>query len=293
MPVQKIRLRNNTTAEHYVVNGIPIFYHQNSGSAWWLYFNTKQISADDLLKMLTAEKFKLIKSNFLFVKETSASGSSQIVVMPIDPPIRHSNKALEIKAMLDGFIADGKNRSLFLVGSPGVGKTTVANTVLSLMNYRTIVFSASNTMVSFELVRDLTEMLKIDAVIIDDFDQFSNTNRNLDVLEFFNREVKVLIGIANSMTNFHPAVLRPGRFDEPLVIDELDKECVQELLGDLSDQYYEQVKAFPVAYVNEFVKKSKFLDEAGRAKYIEVLAERVEKSKERMKLLGTGTSLFL
>lgn len=293
LPSHKIKFRNNTSAEVYDFHGYQLFYTQNGGASWWLYFNTQQISVEALLKMLVAEKFKVINTNFLFVKETNVSGDNQLTVLPVWPSTRASTKATEIKKMLEAFIAEGHNRSLFLYGMPGCGKSTIAQTVLAEMGFRTIVFSASNTMVSFELVRDLCEMFSIEAVIIDDFDQFSNTNKNLDVLEYFNREVKVLIGIANSMNGFHPAVMRPGRFDEPIVIEALDKECVEEILGtDLSARFYEQVKEFPISYINELRKKSQFLDETEQAAYVEELGVRVERSKKRLELPKDFNSLL-
>ncbi len=281
-PMETIRFRDHTTAECYKLPMATVVFYKLSNQ-WYLYFNTNQVSNDDITTFLVNEKFKTLNSKFLFIASAEEYGT--LTITPTMPNTQKSKKATELANLITSFVDAGLSRSIFLYGAPGVGKTTAAHTILKDLDYRTIVFSASNKLVSFDLIRDLISLLKIDAVIIDDFDQFSETNKSLDMLEYFNRNLKVLIGIANSLKNFHPAILRPGRFDEVIRIDALDKACIDEALGSkLSKAYYERVKHFPIAYVNELKKKSAFLSAKQTDEYIGVLDTRVNRALTRANL---------
>lgn len=278
-PMETVRFRDHTSAELYTLPNATVVMYKLSNQ-WYVYFCTTQVSNDEITKFLVDEKFKTLNSKFLFIASSEEYGT--LTITPTTPNVKKSAKAKELAGLVRDFVKEGQSRSLFFYGSPGTGKSTLAHTILSDLDYRTIVFSASNKLVSFDLIRDMVGLLKIDAVIIDDFDQWSESHKSLDILEWLNRNCKVLIGIANSLKNFHPAILRPGRFDEVILIDSLDKECIDEVLGSkLSKAHYEQVKHFPIAYINELKKKSGFLTAKQTEDYIGVLDKRVERARMR------------
>jgi len=272
-PMTTIRFRDHTTAEHCELPIGSVISHKMSNQ-WYVYFNSNQLSYKVLTEFLVNEKFKELDSKFLFISSTEDYGT--LSISPAMPATKHSELADKLTSVIDAFIKDGKNRSMFFHGPPGTGKTTLAYTILNKLDYRTIVFSANNKLCTFDLIRDIIDLMKIEAVIIDDFDQFSESNKSLDMLELFNKRLKVLIGIANSLKDFHPAILRPGRFDERILVDQLDKTCIEEVLGELSTRYYERVKHFPIAYVSELAKKSKFLTPAETDEYVSLLNEHVQ-----------------
>jgi SpoVK/Ycf46/Vps4 family AAA+-type ATPase len=75
------------------------------------------------------------------------------------------------------------------------------------------------------------------------------------------------------MADMIGALLRPGRFDEVVTFDSLDRELLVELLGtdaDLADQ----LEGLPIAYVREFVARLRVL---GRNAALEELAELTER----------------
>ena len=126
-------------------------------------------------------------------------------------------------------------------------------------------------------------MFGIEAVIINDFDQFDDSNKLLEFLEFLTKNTKLMIYTVNSLKEFLPAILRPGRVDEIIKIDALEMETVRELLGELSNRYADKVASWPIAYVNELVKRSKLVNDDHLDEVCNELNERVNSQLEALK----------
>jgi SpoVK/Ycf46/Vps4 family AAA+-type ATPase len=173
------------------------------------------------------------------------------------------------------FIDAGMGRSMLFYGPPGSGKSCMSHSIMKEFNFRTLVFSASYDLNKMNTLEHIVELFGVEALIIDDLDQLGDTGKLLDLLELLNRKLKLVIGIANSLEPFHPAVLRPGRFDEVVLVDELDEEYIAEVLGKLSKTYLPLVKHWPIAYINELCKRSQFDKGAKLKKHYEELNERV------------------
>ena len=69
------------------------------------------------------------------------------------------------------------------------------------------------------------------AVILDDFDRAHNQDEMLEVLEYFQQRVKLVIATVNDKKQIDQAILRPGRFDELISVKNLDTEVVLNVLG--------------------------------------------------------------
>jgi hypothetical protein len=95
------------------------------------------------------------------------------------------------------------------------------------------------------------------------------------------------------LKDFHPAVLRPGRFDEVIHIDSLDEGTVRSVLGEYADAYYEGAKTLPIAYISEFVKKAPSLpNDDSRKTYLEQLNGRAKKAAEDLAMLKKPEELL-
>ncbi len=151
---------------------------------------------------------------------------------------------------------------------------TLSQTIVSKLNLRTLKFRFNGNY-NYNFFQFIIKNFNIDAVILDDFDQIDNSHQLLELMEMLHRETKLVIALVNSLYDFHPALLRPGRIDEIRKIDSLEECVVKELLGDLFDKYNEKVRQWPVAYINELVARSKILTEEELDASLEELTERV------------------
>lgn len=188
-----------------------------------------------------------------------------------------SAKATEYGIYLKRCLDAGVPRAVMLCGPPGTGKSTMARTLvdsLKMRSFRIRVEDVSGLQNStlFEAI----STFKPDAVILDDFDRAHAQDQLLETLEFFQRHVKLVIATVNNIRELDDAILRPGRFDEIVVVDMMDEGVVRHILGEYVDGF-ERVKEWPVAFIHEYVKRRKFMSAEEAEASTEELAIRVKK----------------
>lgn len=275
-PCRTIKFLDNHSVQIYALPVGEVYYFKYSTTDSYLYFNRIKTNSKALLDFLVAEKLKSMNSNFMiYYREELSNGMTTYSLKPFIPTIKTSGRSKNMIAYVKKFIDAGLNRSIMFYGAPGTGKSLLSQSIMNALNYKTLIFSASYDINKMTTLDNIVELFGIEALIIDDFDQLNSTNSLLDMLEMLNRKLKLVIGIANSLEPFHPAILRPGRFDEVELVDELDEEYISEVLGKLSKTYLPLVKHWPIAYINELIKRSKFDKGAKLKKHYEELNERV------------------
>lgn len=167
-----------------------------------------------------------------------------------------SKRAREIANKTKRFIANGVSRSIMLYGPPGTGKSTMVRAIVRDLNL-------SSLRIRVEDLQDMTntaifEAIRIfepECVIIDDFDRAHSMTHMLEMLERFNKKLKVVFATVNDKDSLGDAILRPGRFDELIEIKEIDQETVVRILGDEPQEVVDLVKSWPIAYILEYVKR--------------------------------------
>ena len=87
-----------------------------------------------------------------------------------------------------------------------------------------------------------------------------------------------LIASANVADEIIPALLRPGRFDEIIVVDSTPEEVTRKILGEFSSSF-DDVKDLPIAYINEFKDLAKVMGHDYAKQVLPGLRERYEKCK--------------
>ena len=273
-PQKVIKFLDGTFVTQFTLPMGDIFLYSYS-SEQFVYYNKNKVEVKKLLEFLVAEKLKSFDSNFLLYQKDEDKPTYSISASK--PLILGSQLAEEQLAHIKQFATAGHHRSILLYGPPGTGKSSLSYKICSELNLRTLVFNASYTINNTNVIDYVIDVFGIEAIIIDDFDQYDFSNKKLELLEMLNRRLKVVIGVANSLKEFHPAMLRPGRFDEVLLVKELDKSTIDGVLSGvkLSAKAQARVKFWPIAYIQELAKRAKFSNARQLKQHIEELDERV------------------
>jgi len=229
----------------------------------------------DMNLIMRLNKFKPIKN-----------ATRSVVVFESDDLFKSmtSQRAREYSLYLKRCIDAGVFRSVLLYGPPGTGKSTMAKTLVDLLNMRSfrirvddLSYMESSTL--FEAI----EIFEPDAIIFDDFDRSKNQTQLLETLEFFQRHIKLVIATVNDRNNLDEALLRPGRFDELVFVNQIEEDVVKTILGPDMLDAYDVVKNWPVAFIQEYVKRRKFMsiDEATEStKELAIRVKRLEKYED-------------
>lgn len=247
-----------------------------------IYYRSKESDRSEILRFIMKEKIKGSDSKIFAIVENitvSARGTTEIRfdLTPEESIAIPSQTANDLSNYLNRYVVKGLPRALVLNGLPGTGKSTLAHKVFQNLNLNTLKFKYSkNTDNSVRnIIALLVETFEIEAILLDDFDYFSETTSMLEFLEWLHRHTKVVVAITNSLKSFPPAVLRPGRFDELRTIEHLDDQVIKNVLGDLFETFGERVNKWPIAYINELAIRLQTNPDANPDEYIVELQERI------------------
>ena len=254
-------------------------YHGRLQQVDHIYVETDRLEeAKACIKRLLWEQFKgkslVMRKN---TRMTLASDEPR-VVFEIDDAFgtKSSKRATEYAEYLRRPFAENVSRSVMFYGPPGTGKSTLARTIVELMGLRSFRIRIGDlggldNSTLFEAVN----IFEPDAVILDDFDRAHGQAQLLETLEFFKQRVKLVITTVNNRKSLDEALMRPGRIDELVLIDKMDEEIVKHVLGPYIDGY-DMVKDWPIAFIEEYVTRRKYMSSEEAAKSVEELAYRVE-----------------
>lgn len=253
-----------------------------------IYVESKNLdNAKLIIKKLLWQHFKnkplVLKQDKSFESMIKSGNSDNSkVVLEIDEVFDSlpSEKATEYSTYLKKCFNAGVSRSVMLYGPPGTGKSTMARALVNNLNLRSFRIriediSNLNNSTLFEAIN----IFEPQAVILDDFDRADSQASLLETLEFFQRHVKLVVATVNNKNNLDEALLRPGRFDELIFVDKMDESVVKLILGEFKDGY-EDVKDWPVAFIQEYVKRRKFMSPNDVKKSMEELAKRIKRLEQ-------------
>ena len=253
-----------------------------------IYYKSKTKSYDDIWAWFLDKKLEALNSKFYSLntkmeKTDRWSSSISYDLCAEEPNAISSEKSEYYTKYLNSYLDKGINRSIIFLGAPGTGKTTLIQTILKNTNLTSFKFRYDAYTTDLNSIKYLLQALKVEALILDDFDQGSNGTFLLEFLEWANRNIKLTLASSNSLKTVHPAIVRPGRFAEVIEVNEIDDTLLKILLGDRYDSLKDKVNKWPVAYVNELITRLKIHDDLNEEVVVKELNDRVEKALSILK----------
>lgn len=196
-----------------------------------------------------------------------------------------SARAREYAGFMKRYIDAGIHRSVMLYGPPGTGKSTMARAIVSYLGYRSLRVRVEDIQyMDNSQVTEIFGILNPDVIILDDFDRAGHQASLLETLEHFTRNVKLIIATVNDRRALDDAILRPGRFDEMVLVNKMEDNVIRFMLGVECQDAFEIVKDWPIAFINEYVKRRKiFTKEEAESSLIELILRVAELEKSANK----------
>ena len=197
------------------------------------------------------------------VRSASGHHRGDITLLPDShSDILESERAKRVLDRVQRRLGSSPSTSILVAGEPGTGKSSLIRWVASQLGGRQIripaqVLSNSNAWLP------LVNLLRPSTLVVDDLDHstgdVSNLLTNLEELRDF---VKVIMASANEVKELHPAVVRPGRFDEIYTPEGADPSVVEKLIVGLDSDTKDRLLKLPIAYVVEYKKRRAITDPA-------------------------------
>lgn len=193
----------------------------------------------------------------------------------------------QMKALLDRmikFLVAKEPRGYLLSGVPGTGKSITIRWLAGVLGLSSVrvdlrLLAGDTERRGGSVAVGLETMLRVlrpDVMILDDLDRIEVTAQVLSFLELARQSCRIVMASANSLGPLSGAASRPGRFDDILVFDTLDRQVVIDILGADAD-LVDKVLTLPAAYVAEFARRCRVL---GRETALADLPELEERAQE-------------
>lgn len=282
-PFKVIRTSDESSVIHMVyVEDVRFGYVINNKTGYVDRVYVEVDKMDRAKELIKAELWRLMKDDNIVLRHVRnrKNRDDDVVSLDADDAFRPmpSKRASEYAVYLKKCIDAGVSRSVMLYGPPGTGKSTMARTIvdnLKMKSFRIRVEDIGH--IETNTVFEAINIFEPDAVILDDFDRSGAQEALLETLEFFQRHVKLVIATVNDKSRLDDAILRPGRFDELLQIKQMDNDVVKAVLGEELAGSYDLVKDWPIAFIQEYVKRLKFMTNDEAEASVKELAQRVKK----------------
>lgn len=285
-PLEVIRTSDETMLIHiHHFEGVKFGYISTKKSEFIDRIFVPVEKVDTAKALIKSELWRQMKNDNIVLRKAKGpslgyEGGYAPITLDVDDAFlpMPSKRAGEYSAYLKKCIDAGVPRSVLLYGPPGTGKSTMARTIvdsLGMKSFRIRVEDIGH--MDSSSVFEAINIFEPDAVILDDFDRSHMQEKLLETLEFFQRHVKLVIATVNNKNQLDEAILRPGRFDELVQIKQMDDDVVKAVLGEQHSFAYDTVKDWPIAFIQEYVKRLRFMSPEEATASVKELAHRVKR----------------
>lgn len=221
------------------------------------------------------------KSIVVDLRKNFIGGNQEKITLQVDNLVNPlpSKIATEFAVDFKKAINVNENRSLLLYGPPGTGKSTIAQQISNELNLFTIRFKVETLNYDCNILMNTVNVFRPDCVIIDDLDRSTNQFYLLNALSELHRITPLIIATANNREKLDEAIMRPERFDEIVFVKNLDNDVILKILEDTptSDKIFDLIKNWPIVFIQEYVRRRKWLPEEKAINTIKELADRVKR----------------
>jgi len=253
-------------------------YNTKCGAVNQIYVMSKQL--EQARAFMKAQLWELFDGKSLIIRQNKSlvmhEDESRVVFENDDMfETKDCKKTAEYADYLKRPLKEGVSRSVMFYGPPGTGKSTMARTIVDIMGLRSFRIQISDlAAMENSTLFEALNIFSPDAVILDDFDRACRQADLLETLEHFKQVVKLVIITVNDKKKLDDALLRPGRIDELILVDKMDEGVVKHVLGKYADGF-EIVKDWPIAFINEYVIRRRYLSAVDAAESVKELTRRV------------------
>lgn len=284
-PLEVIRTSDESMLIHmHHFEGVKFGYILNNKTDYVDCIYVPIDKVEEAKAIIKSELWRQMKNDNIVLRNTKSQNAAyerfSSVSLEVDDAFlpMPSKRAGEYSSYLRKCMDAGVPRSVLLYGPPGTGKSTMARTIVDALGMKSFRIRVEDIAhLESSAVFEAISIFEPDAVILDDFDRSTMQEKLLETLEFFQRHVKLVIATVNNKNQLDEAILRPGRFDELVQIKQMDDDVVKAVLGDQHSFAYDTVKDWPIAFIQEYVKRLRFMSPEEATASVKELAQRVKR----------------
>lgn len=233
---------------------------------------------DNIIEYLSNKIWKKFNSNHLeIIKVIDRNQVYFNLIVDEDIEYFPSSIGEEISKEIEAFTKNNVHRTILLLGPPGTGKSTAIKYITNKLNYTSL--RISNEVIENDLLQ-LVQVIKPDILIVDDFDRVSKQRFLLDFMTKLKKNTKAFLISCNFFDKLEPAMKRPGRIDNIYYIEKLDKDVIDNILGEYADITPKEIYDWPISYIQEYVNRCKYLGSEKALESMKELEQRIKNIDE-------------